>query len=87
MAINIFDFKDLFVNQLAGDITIFLFLMLLLLGIAAARFRLPTVATMAIFAVSLLILSAEFKILLPIILFVVGVFYAIVGLSRMMSRG
>ena len=85
--IEIFNFRDLFVNQIGGDVTIFIFLLLLMIALAAAKFRLPTVGTFGLFVVSLLILSTEYKILLPIILLVVGIFYTLVGLSRIVTRG
>ncbi len=86
MEIQIFNLKDLFVNQVAGDLTIFIFLLLIMIGMAAARFRLFTVSTLALFVVSLLILSAEYPIILPIVLLIVGIFYSVIGLNRLLTR-
>ena len=62
-AIQFLDFRDLFINQIAGDVTIFIFLLLLMIAMASARFRLPTIATLGIFVVSLslLLVSSSFN--------------------------
>jgi len=45
------DLYDLFINHIAGDITIFLFLSFAVIAFFAAKFKFPNVITIAIFAV------------------------------------
>lgn len=80
------DLYDLFINHIAGDITIFLFLSFAVIAFFAAKFKFPNVITIAIFAVYALMISIVSQSVLAIVLFVVGIFFAW-GISRMISRG
>jgi hypothetical protein len=72
------DLEDIFVNEIAGSPTLFLILGFVVLVFFAARFRFPNPVTILMMVLFALVMSpfAGFMIVLPITLFVVGVFIA-----------
>ena len=79
-----FDWRDLFINQIAGNEIVFIFLSFIILAILCAKFRFPNIVTMFVFIAYALIMSSQLPILLAITLLIVGILTSF-GLSRIIS--
>ena len=73
-----FNWRELFVNDIAGSEWLFIALSFVVIMVIAAHFRLPNSVTMMIIAFYAIVMSAFFSTLLPLVLFMVGLF---VGLA------
>ena len=70
------DMESLLVYEVAGDWVIFIFMSYVFIAYAAAYLRFPNIVTIMILALWSLLMSAFFKSLLPIVLLIVGLFFA-----------
>ena len=82
----IFDLYQLFVNDIAGDFTLFMVFALVVLLYITSLMRAPNEITLAIIVIFCIIMAAFSTAVLALVLFVVGVLFAW-SLSRLQSRG
>ena len=73
---NYLDMYDLLVNEVAGDWVIFIFMSYVFIAFAAAHLRFPNIVTIMILVLWSLMMSAFFESILPIILLLIGLFFA-----------
>ena len=73
---NFLDLYDVLVNEVAGDVYLFIFLSMAMIAIWGAYSRLTNEAIIMIEVAFLLIMSPFFPFLLPITLLLSGVFIA-----------
>jgi len=78
------DWKNLFVNDIAGGPDIFIALSFVLIMFLCAKFRFPNSATIVIITTYALIISAFFSNVLAITLFITALFFAW-GLNKMLT--
>jgi len=71
------DWENLFVNDISGGETLFMFLSFIVIMIIAAKFRFPNSVTIMIMAFYTIVMSAFFPALLPLVLFFVGLIVAL----------
>jgi len=69
------DWQDLFVNQVAGTSTLFIFISFAVVAFLCVKFKINNITTYGIFALWGLIMAATLEArLLPIIVFLIGCF-------------
>jgi uncharacterized membrane protein len=81
---NYLDLQDLFINELAGSVAVFLALALIAIFYCAARFRMPNMVTIGTLTVFLLFMSPFIGGLLALVLLVVGIFFSL-ALSKIVG--
>ena len=64
-------------NEIAGGTIIFIFLSYAVIAFLSAQSRFPSIITLAIFTVWLLLISIKIEALLPLALLFIGVFFGI----------
>jgi Na+-translocating ferredoxin:NAD+ oxidoreductase RnfD subunit len=79
-----FDLYSLLVQQIAGSSTVFIFMSFAVVTLMCAMFRLPSYVTLLILIFYGILISAFFSTLLPIILVIVGFFFAL-ALGKLIS--
>ena len=72
---NYFDWYDLFVNQMFGDPTLFIFGSFAVIGFLCLIFKFKNIVAYTVFALWALVMSAFFPVLLPITVFLIGSFF------------
>ena len=77
---------DLFVNQIAGNVVLFIFLSFAVIAFFAEKFKFPNMVTLTMFIVFAIMVSVVSQSLLIIVSLVVGLFLAW-GFSRLFTRG
>ena len=75
MSVDPFDWYNLFVNEIAGSMTIFAILLIIAVLYVAARMRFPNIVTIGIMAVVLLALSPFISGLVALVILGVGVIF------------
>ena len=86
MAINYFDWWDIFVNEVIGTPVLFLIIALVAISIIAAKNRFPNTLYFMVLMIFMLIISIEIQALLPFAIFIIMSFVG-VQISRYVSRG
>jgi len=74
MAYNFLDIWNILVNEVAGSVTLFMILSLVVINYAAVKFRFPNVALIMIDAIFIIIISAYNNIILGFVLLIIGLF-------------
>ena len=72
---NYLDFETLFINEIAGDLTIFLFLSFVMIMYLCAKFRFPNIISIAIFIVYSILISVAYPLLLVIPILMIGIVF------------
>ena len=66
------DIQRILVNNLAGSVEIFIFLIALMLGLASAKMRIPGIAMMVIFSIFAIMVSVIYPGLYLIVAILIG---------------
>ena len=85
--INPLDLDEILVNQLAGNLVIFGFLMFFTLSFLAAKFKMPNIVFISLFALFIIYIFAAtgkmFELYVVVVILAVG--GAILGIKRILS--
>jgi len=69
------DFETLFISEIAGNLTIFLFLSFVMIMYLCAKFRFPNIIAIAIFIVYSVLISTVYPLLLVIPILMIGIVF------------
>ena len=78
------DLQDIFVNTLAGDMTIFFFMAVILFAYLAARFRMPNQVFLIMIAVFVIFFSSYYPGLFALVVLLIGLF-VYYGITRIIK--
>lgn len=81
---NYLDWYDLFVNQVFGNPTLFLFGTFAVIAFVCLMFKFKNIVAYTFFGLWALVMSAFFPVLLPITVFIIGSFFYW-GLSKIIK--